>query len=343
MPRAHVVSAIARAVRPLSAVIVLAACGPPPAPPKTPEPVAVAPAVVVPAVPKDMTAPRERTEAELQGALERDVFDADAWEELARLHYRSSEQRPGARILAREVVAQGLATLARRGRESADLLATRGLLALAAGRREAAREDLAAAVRLDPRSRRALWPLAMLALGARDFVAARAALAAISEQRIGRDNPDVWLALGVAERGLGRFREAEGAYHRAIELAPTDPRPWFNLGVLYDHLRLQPDVDLEQAERLGAVARSHFNKFLELTRESNASSGHRDFARNFIAGYDQNFRSFGHPRLELRKMAKEMEELQKRQQWEERLRLLELERRSLAEEAAEQAREQARR
>lgn len=45
-------------------------------------------------------------------------------------------------------------------------------------------------------------------------------------------NADLYLTLGVAYRGVGRLDDAEAAYKKALELAPGNPSPHFNLGVL---------------------------------------------------------------------------------------------------------------
>lgn len=49
--------------------------------------------------------------------------------------------------------------------------------------------------------------------------------------------------LGLALRGLGRFDDAERHYRRALELAPENPAPWFNLGILFgDYQKRYPDA-----------------------------------------------------------------------------------------------------
>lgn len=43
----------------------------------------------------------------------------------------------------------------------------------------------------------------------------------------------VWNNLGICLLSLGQHREAGGAFQRAAELLPSDPRPFENLGTLY--------------------------------------------------------------------------------------------------------------
>ena len=50
-------------------------------------------------------------------------------------------------------------------------------------------------------------------------------------------NPDNAVAnneLGIAERKLGKFAEAEAAYQRTIAIEPNYAPAYLNLGVLYD-------------------------------------------------------------------------------------------------------------
>lgn len=202
--------------------------------PRSPEP-AAAPAVSVrSARPTESTTrpTRPPDEADWQAALARDVRDASAYEGLAQLYFERSLSQRTHVILARQVIAQGLAVLAREGRTSADLLTTRGLLAMMEGRVDRGIEDLAAAVAIDPGHLRAQVALGAAALRLRDFSRAEAAYRAVVEAPGGDADAIAWLALGAAEQGQGRVDAAERTFRRAVELAPADPRPHYALARL---------------------------------------------------------------------------------------------------------------
>lgn len=284
-------SRVASSMPPIALACVLVACGRTrPEPPVSP----VGPPAVV-AVESEHELinmsyeTRLRTEAELQEALARDVHDAGAWEELARLHLARSRERPAARLLAERVVAEGLAALARRHVHSVDLLLTRAQLALDAGAPLRAREALEAAVAIDPGSAPALRQLGRLCLDMHAFGRAREVLTALSEQAQGRGDPEVWLALGAAERGVGNFSAAEDHYKKAVELAPGDPRAFYNLGVLYYRRGLLRRTDVKERQREWLVAKNHFRRFIALARGKAEFDRLQSRAREYIAVHDDNF------------------------------------------------------
>jgi tetratricopeptide (TPR) repeat protein len=66
--------------------------------------------------------------------------------------------------------------------------------------------------------------------------------------------PAAWIALGVARRQLGRMTEAREAYEGAAMLAPEDPLPALNLGVLLDLYLGRPEAALTEYERYQALS-----------------------------------------------------------------------------------------
>lgn len=56
--------------------------------------------------------------------------------------------------------------------------------------------------------------------------------------------PGIWFSLGFANRNLGNFDVAEQAYKRAIELEPTDMRPYSELTAIYMN---RPDQELARS------------------------------------------------------------------------------------------------
>ena len=299
---------------------------------------AIAAAEPAPAAPSPVpadTSPPVRGEQELQAAIGRDLGDARAWEELAWLYYQRSASEPGHEILAKQVVAQGLAALARSKRTSADLLVTRGLLALADGRLDGARRDFEAALQLAPHHPRALMMVGQLALETREYPRAWQAFDRLRDLRSGRRNPEVWLALGVAERGIGRHAAAEAAYQQAAALAPADPRPAFNLGLLYVARAARGD-DMIAVERDQRVAREHLQRFLAQAEGDPRFVHERAAAEQLIR--ELTPRNDGCCRRiskELEAKAAEMAEARRISEEPERRRVLELERQVLEREAAE--------
>jgi Flp pilus assembly protein TadD len=294
------------------------------------------PAPAAAPVPAD-TSPPARGEQELQAAIGRDLGDARAWEELAWLYYQRSASEPGHEILAKQVVAQGLAALARSKRTSADLLVTRGLLALADGRLDGARRDFEAALLLAPHHPRALMMVGQLALETREYPRAWQAFDRLRDLRSGRRNPEVWLALGVAERGIGRYDAAEAAYRQAAALAPADPRPAFNNGLLYV-ARAARDDDMVAVEKYQRVAREHLQGFLAQAQGDPRFTSQRAVAEQLIR--ELTPRNDGCCRRiskELEARAAELAEERRISEEPERQRVMELERQAMEAEAAESA------
>ncbi len=61
-------------------------------------------------------------------------------------------------------------------------------------------------------------------------------------------NPIAGNELGIVERKLGKFAEAEAAYQRTIAAEPNYAPAYLNLGVLYDLYLAQPQKALDQFE-----------------------------------------------------------------------------------------------
>jgi tetratricopeptide (TPR) repeat protein len=60
--------------------------------------------------------------------------------------------------------------------------------------------------------------------------------------------------LGIVERKLGKFAEAEAAYQRTIDAEPNYAPTYFNLGVLYDLYLAEPQKALAQYEHYMQLA-----------------------------------------------------------------------------------------
>jgi tetratricopeptide (TPR) repeat protein len=175
----------------------------------------------------------------IQGVLALDSNNQAAYENLARIYYdRGHLKDKSYLVLADLVVTQGIAcSRSRRARRAPTSSTSRGSsCSRATTRSTRSRPSRRPSHRAEPRRgqpqhRLHLDPLPRLhhrREGLPD------ALKSAAQQK----NIEVWLALGVAQRGLKKFKEAEESYNKAIKLNASDPRAFFNLGVLYqDHLR----------------------------------------------------------------------------------------------------------
>ena len=68
------------------------------------------------------------------------------------------------------------------------------------------------------------------------------------------NNAQAFNQLGIVYRKLGRFKEADVAYQRAVEIDASYAIAWLNLGVLCDLYLQQPQRALEAYERYLALA-----------------------------------------------------------------------------------------
>ncbi len=143
--------------------------------------------------------------------------------------------------------------------------------------------------------------------------------------------------LGVrAARPRRSSRRPRRSYNKALKLNASDPRPLYNLGVLYqDHISTQDNVDTAQNEKLINVAKGHYNKFIEA-----AESNKKWSQQTVLAGEGPHRHHRPRPSrstkisAELMKKAKEHGSDCEEQDEEERKRLLELEKQAEAAEAA---------
>lgn len=88
--------------------------------------------------------------------------------------------------------------------------------------------------------------------------------------------PAAWTAIGVARRQLGRMAEALEAYDGAAMLAPEDPLPVLNRGVLFDLYLDLPDAALADYERYQAMAGQPDVQVTAWITEVKRRSGHEE-------------------------------------------------------------------
>ncbi|MBK8260925.1 MAG: tetratricopeptide repeat protein [Nannocystis sp.] len=276
-------------------------------------------------------------ERSIQGVLALDSGNQAAYENLARIYYdRGIRKDQSYLVLANLVINQAQRVLREAGRESADIYNVSGLLLMQRNNQVDALKAFKEAVRVEPKHIEANLNIAFISIRFRDYESAEKSLKIALTDAAQKRNIEAWIALGVAQRGLKQFKEAEESYKEASKIDPKDPRPAYNLGILnQEHLATTSDVDEEGTKKFFNIAKGHYNKFLELAG-ANAEYKQRVLdVKDRLVTIDETFENFKVMK-EMEKKAKELEELQKKQDEEERKRLLELERQAMEAEAAAQ-------
>lgn len=290
----------------------------------------------------------------IQNILAVDTSNKMAYENLARLYYdRGRLKDKSYLLLSNLVVAQALQVLKKEGTTSSEIFNLKGLLLMQEDNQVDALRAFKRAVEVEPNHVDANLNIAFISIRFRDYATAEKSLSiAMQAPRVKRDL-EAQIAMGVAQRGLKKYADAEATYNTAIGLDNTDPRPWWNLGVLYQEHKVSEDgVDQVKIEELFKTAQAHFNKFCtvaagkackDVDTKSMAKSARRgrnlDEEKKLVADaklrviiIDEAFAAFRQME-ELEKKMKELARIEEEQAKAERARLLELER--LAREAEE--------
>ena len=286
----------------------------------------------------------DQAELALRNALAVDSDNATSHENLARLYY--DRGRAGERsylLLAKLVVSQGTKILERNKQPSAELANIHGLLLMEDDNQVMALRAFKRATQIDPDHPEAHLNIAMIALRFRDYATAEQSLVKALDNRQHRQNVTALLGLGVAQRGLRRYDDAEKTLVRARKIDDRDPRALYNLGILY-HEHIAPNrsamADPGKGPNKGKVkfndkpyldAKRFFDRFAKAAK-GRFPQEVAD-ARQRIASIDQFLEDIKALEDLEREQAK-LEALMKAQQQEERERLLDLERR--AKQAASQ-------
>ncbi len=272
----------------------------------------------------------------IQGVLALDSGNQAAYENLARLYYdRGIRKDKSYLVLANLVITQALRVLKEESKESSDIMNISGLLMMQRNNQVDALKAFKEAVRIEAGHTQANLNIAFISIRFRDFDQAEKSLKIALKDKKQKKNIEAWLALGVAQRGLKKFKDAEKSYNKAAKLKSKDPRPEYNLGILkQEHLATTDDIDEAGTKKYFNAAKKHYNKFLQLAG-SNASYKEKVLdAKDRIATIDESLDIMVQMK-ELMKKAKELEALQKKQDAEERERLLQLEKQAM--EAEEKA------
>jgi tetratricopeptide (TPR) repeat protein len=141
---------------------------------------------------------------------------------------------------------------------AADVYNNLGLVALARRRDQEAFADFDSASRIDPTLTVARRNKAMVYLDCGDYARAAEELRAVTHA----DPTDVeaWNALGVAERGQGKFDGAQKAYEKALAADPNGPGAadaLFNLAVLHMDFKKEPGKARARLDEYLKIAGAH--------------------------------------------------------------------------------------
>jgi tetratricopeptide (TPR) repeat protein len=276
----------------------------------------------------------DNAERQIQTVLAVDSGNRLAYENLARLYYdRGRLKDKSYLLLADLVVAQATRVLKDEyDVESADIFNIQGLLFMERDNQVDALRAFKRAVELESNHADANMNMAMISIRFRDYAQAEKSLGIALKDKRQKRNIETHIAVGVAKRGLRKYQEAEDAFKTAMKAKNNDPRPLYNLGILYqEHIATaQEDFSKKPYE----VAKDYFGKF------ASAAGGSKEYAeavadaKSRVQSIDQLFKDIDEMK-KLEAEAKRLEEVQKKQEAEERNRLLDLEKK--AREAAAKA------
>lgn len=283
---------------------------------------------------KGSTADFDKAENALQNALAVDSDNPVSYENLARLYYdRGRTQDRSYLLLAQLVITQGHKILAEQGQSSAELHNLHGLLLMEQDDQVNALRAFKQATAVDTEHPEAHLNIAMIALRFRDYPTAEKSLEKALED--GRHDNEVTalLGLGVAQRGQRRYDEAAKTLTRAQEADGKDARALYNLGILYhEHIaptRSQVPTEGGEETQFDEKPYREAQQFFERFQKAAAGRYPKEVAdaKSRVASIEQFIRDIGQIE-ELKRQQLELEAQMRRQQQEEKERLLDIERRA---------------
>ncbi len=131
-----------------------------------------------------------------------------------------------------------------------------GLVALSLRQDQAAFAHFDQASRLDPGLTVARRNKALVYLDCGDYQRAADELKSVTH--VDEGDVDAWVALGVAERGLGRLEPAARAFDKALELNPAAADALYDLGVLFmDFKKDKAKAEMKLTEFLKVAGDKH--------------------------------------------------------------------------------------
>jgi Tfp pilus assembly protein PilF len=138
-----------------------------------------------------------------------------------------------------------------------------GLVLLSLRRDQEAFAAFDKAAALDPQLPEARYNRAAVYLDCGDYGSALKELSKLTDTHVG--NVPAWVALGVAQRGLGKLDEARHSYEKALSLDANDAGALYNMGVLLMDFKKEP-----------AQARPYFERFMHASDYGNPKRGDAD-------------------------------------------------------------------
>ncbi|MFV8751268.1 tetratricopeptide repeat protein [Nannocystaceae bacterium ST9] len=265
-------------------------------------------------------------EKQIQNVLAVDTSNKAAYENLARLYYdRGRLKDQSYLVLSNLVVTQALRVLEKENQQSADIWNLKGLLYMQEDNQIDALKAFKKAVEVDANHADANRNIGFIAIRFRDYISAEKAFdTALKSPEVKRDI-EVFIAMGVAKRGLKKFKEAEEWYRKAMEVDKKDPRPWYNLGILnQDHMIGQDGVEQADIEKFYNTAKEHYGKFMKAAEGDKRYAEAVKDATDRVAIIDDAISTF-RVMEKLEAEAKKIQEAAEKAEKERRAKLLEME------------------
>jgi len=247
----------------------------------------------------------------LRRALAIDAYDVKAYSILALVYYTIAENDKSKLDLAELVVRQAFEIEG--AKEYAPFYQTLGLIQLRKKAPSRALKEFEQAVALDPKLIEAHLNIGAIGLSTRQYEKAAQAFAAVL--KLDPKNFDATIGMGVATRGLKKIDEAESWYKKASELKPSDCAVQYNLGVLYQDYKSDPNNgNLNTAKDLFGKFRSCSGA--DAKKSADAERRMKDIDDTFAAIEQQKKMEaeLKAQQEEMEKQQKAMEEQQKQQE-----------------------------
>jgi len=266
----------------------------------------------------------DEAERTLQRVLAVDSSNQLAYENLARLYYDRGRLKDKSYLLLSDlVITQATVVLKKDGVESADLFNLKGLIFMEYDDQVAALKAFKKAAELKPRHADAHMNIALIAIRFRDYGTAEESLIIAIKDPRQKKNVEAFIGLGVAQRGLRKYKEAEKAFKKAIDVGKSDPRALYNLGILY-HEHIGANQEGEFSKKPYNTAKDYYKKFVSKAGGKADFKVQVDDAKARVAAIEQLFKDID----EMKKLEAEQEklmEIERKQQAEEKKRLLDIE------------------
>jgi tetratricopeptide (TPR) repeat protein len=271
----------------------------------------------------------DAAEKQLQTVLAVDSSNQVAYENLARLYYDRGRLKDKSYLLLADLVTvQAIKVLKSANSESSDIWNIKGLLLMQRDNQVEALRAFKKAVEIEKNHTDAHMNMAMIALRFRDYKTAEESINVALTDKRQKKNVEAYLGLGVAERGLRKYGDAEKAFKKAIDVKSSDPRALYNLGILY-HEHIGPETERKNEsgnfdKKPYQTAMEYFNKFVSQASGNKGLQKYSDDAKTRVANIQDYFKNIEEMK-KLEAEAKKLEELQKKQEAEEKARLLKME------------------